>query len=203
VSQADAYIDLHGGEFFEVVPPNIEYFITDDPEVNERIRAFARAFGFPVLWEVPDGSIPEMPAYPGRGSCVLEAGNKGIPAVLCEIGGEGRVEEHLVEQTVSGVLRGLAHLGMIDDAPAGGVSEPTTLVGGHVLFSQRAGIVLSSVAAADQVEEGQLLGRIMDLTGEYVEEFRAPEDGILLNVVTRGIANPGDMLYVLGNLGNR
>jgi predicted deacylase len=59
------------------------------------------------------------------------------------------------------------------------------------------------VAAADQVEEGQLLGRIMDLTGEYVEEFRAPEDGILLNVVTRGIANPGDMLYVLGNLGNR
>jgi predicted deacylase len=200
VSNSDYYIDLHGGEFFEFVFPNIEYFLTGNEDTDEQIRALASAFGFRLLWEVPDGSIPEMPSYPGRGSCVLEACMQGIPAVLCEVGGEGRVETDLVETTVNGLLGALKHLQMIEDAPPASSERLVTLIGGHVLFAQRAGIFLSSVSAGEEVREGQSLGRIMDLTGEYVEEFHAPEDSVLLNLVTRGIANPGDMLFVLGNL---
>ena len=50
------------------------------------------------------------------------------------------------------------------------------------------------------MHEGQLLGRIVDLQGEAVEGLHAPERGVLTNGVTRGIANPGDMLFVLGNV---
>jgi predicted deacylase len=199
VLRADAYVDLHGGEVFESLPPNIEYLVTEDDDVDEKIRALARAFGFPLLWEVPQGSIPEMPGYPGRGSAVMEAALQGIPAVICEVGGEGKLEERFVELTVDGLLRALGHLGMLDVRPAGG-DPPVTLVGGHVLFATRAGLFLSAVGPGDEVREGQVLGRITSLAGDVVEQFKAPEDAVLTNVVTRGVANPGDMLFVMGNL---
>jgi predicted deacylase len=199
ILRADAHIDLHGGEFFEFVPPNIEYLLTGT-DTDERTRELARAFGFRLLWEVPAGSIPEMPGYPGRGSAVFEASLRGVPSVLCEVGGEGRLDPELVELTVAGVMRVLAHYGMLDASLPPG-EEQVTLVGGHVLFAGRAGMFLSSVDPGQTVAAGELLGRIVDLTGAEVERFTAPEDVVLTNVVTRGIANPGDMLFVMGNLG--
>jgi uncharacterized protein len=202
ILRADAYVDLHGGEVFESLPPNIEYLVTENQDVDEKTRELARAFAFRLLWEVPQGSIPEMPAYPGRGSAVMEAGLQGIPSVLCEVGGEGKLEPPFVELTVNGLLRALGHLGMIEDPPPPNSEPSVTLVGGHVLFAGRAGLFLSEVGPGDEVRGGQRLGRIVDLAGEEVELFHAPEDAILTNVVTRGIANPGDMLFVMGNLGS-
>lgn len=200
VRPADAFIDLHGGEFFEFVPPNIEYFVTGQESVDNATRQLASAFGFRLLWEVPQGSIPEMPSYPGRGSCVMEAGVAGIPAVLCEVGGEGRIDRGLVAETVDGVARAMSYLGMIEEPPIATFDAQTTLVGGHVLFAERAGLFLSAVAPGEAVVSGQKLGHLVNLAGDVVQELHAPQAAVLTNVVTRGIANPGDMLFVMGNL---
>lgn len=200
ILRSDAHIDLHGGEFFEFVPPNIEYLLTGRQDVDDRTRDLAKAFGFRFLWEVPQGSIPEMPGYPGRGSAVFEAMMQGIPSVLCEVGGDGRLDESLVEHTVNGLMRVLSHFEMVTEEPPPGDDSHVTLVGGHVLFARRAGLFLSAVEAGEEVRAGQLLGRIIDLTGAEVERLDAPEDAVLTNVVSRGIANPGDMLFVMGNL---
>lgn len=197
---ADAYIDLHGGEFFEFVPPNIEYFVIGRESVDNATRELASAFGFRLLWEVPQGSIPEMPSYPGRGSCVMEAGIAGIPAVLCEVGGEGHIDRGLVAETVQGVVRAMGHLEMIEESATAIPDGQTTLVGGHVLFAERAGLFLSEVAPGEEVVRGQKLGHLVNLAADVVQELHAPQAAILTNVVTRGIANPGDMLFVMGNL---
>jgi predicted deacylase len=59
---------------------------------------------------------------------------------------------------------------------------------------------LTKVEAGDRLTKGQALGHIMNLSGQIIETFEAPQDGILLNMVTLGLANPGDMLYVIGNI---
>lgn len=200
ILQADAYIDLHGGEFFEFVPPNIEYFVTTNAEVDAATRALAAAFGFRLLWAVPQGSIREMPTYPGRGSAVFEAQLNGIPAAYCEVGGEGRVDEELVGLTLDGILRVLGSMQMIEAPPPPTETESVTLVGGHVLFAERAGMFLSSVAPGQEVAAGERLGEIVNLANETVQTLYAPQPAVLLNVVTRGIASSGDMLFVLGNL---
>lgn len=198
VLRSDAYIDLHGGEFFEFVPPNIEYLVTANEEYDAATRQLAAAFGFRLLWEVPHGSIPEMPTYPGRGSAVFEAQLRGIPSVYCEVGGEGRLDKELVQMTVDGVLRVLGSMKMIGTPPAASGVEPVTLVGGNVLFAARAGMFLSSVAPGQDVGAGEQLGVIVNLANEIVQTLQAPHASVLLNVVTRGIASPGDMLFVLG-----
>ncbi len=198
ICQSDYVVDLHGGEFHETLPPNIEILITGDREVDDRTRFLAKAFAFDLIWEVPLGSIPEMPSYPERGSGVLEANKNGIPAAICEVGGEGRIEEPLVELTYRGIVNVMTHLGMVQGEKT--TVTPRILVGGHVLFAKRGGLCLTRTKAGDQVSRDQVLGHTIDLSGEVVETFTSPSDGILMNVVTLGVANPGDMRYVIGNL---
>jgi uncharacterized protein len=196
-AKADYLIDLHGGELSESLYPNIEIKPTGTA-VDERSRFLAQAFGFDYIWEVPKGSIVEMPDYPGRGSGVLEACLMGIPGAICEVGGEGKIEPSLVDFTVQGIKNVMAHLDMIPGEKV--PPDATVLVGGNVLFGERGGLHLSEARAGDRLHEGQKLGELIDLSGDVVQTFIAPHEGILLNKVTLDVVNPGDMLYVIGNV---
>lgn len=198
VSRVNYLVDLHGGELHESLASNIEIMPIGEEKVDQKMRKFAQWFGFDWVWEVPKGSIPEMPNYPGRGSAILEAACLGIPGVLCEVGGEGKIQESQVKEVVQGLRNVMVHLGMWK-----GEKTPLRsrlLRGGHVLFARRGGIFISRAEVGERVDKDQILGQVMDLSGRIVETFRSPSNGILLNKITLGIANPGDMLYVIGNL---
>ncbi|WP_168694334.1 succinylglutamate desuccinylase/aspartoacylase family protein [Sphingomonas flavalba] len=198
IKQADMLIDLHGGELFESLKENIEILTVADDETNRRTREMARAFGFDLIWEVPQGSIPEMPSYPERGNAVMEAMKSGIPAVFCEVGSEGRLEEALVEKTIAGILNVMRTYHML---PGDAVkTNARVLIGGHVLFSSRGGLFLNRAVAGQEVEKGEILGEIVNLKGKTVEEIRSPNHCMVSNTITLAITNPGDMLYVLGNI---
>jgi predicted deacylase len=198
ISRSDYLIDLHGGELHESLMSNIEILPTDDETVNQRTREFAQAFAFDHIWEVPRGSIAELPSYPTDGSAVLEAMKCGIPAVFCEVGSEGRIEEELVDYTVKGVMNAMRYLEML---PGKFIQKkPTILVGGHVLFAGRGGLFLPKCKAGDTLKADQLLGQIISLSGDIVETIRSPANGVLTNIYTLGVVNPGDMLYVIGGL---
>lgn len=64
-----------------------------------------------------------------------------------------------------------------------------------MLLTSRAGFLSSAVAARDEVEPGQILGRIVDLSRDEGARSHAPEHANLTNVVTRVIANPGGMRF--------
>ncbi|MEJ8569133.1 succinylglutamate desuccinylase/aspartoacylase family protein [Elongatibacter sediminis] len=196
-SKADYLIDLHGGELHESLMSNIEILPIGDEETDQRTREFAASFGFDHVWEVPHGSIPEMPSYPARGSAVMECMQSGIPAVYCEVGSEGRLEEPLVDQTVKGILNAMRTLKMLPGRAE--KKTPRTLVGGHVLFAGRGGLFVAKCAAGDTLRKNQIIGQIIDVRGEVVEKIRCPRAGVLTNINTLGVVNPGDMLYVIGN----
>ena len=128
----------------------------------------------------------------------LEAGKSGIPSAVCEVGSEGKLEEDLVDLMFDGIVNVMTHLEMLDREKVPDRSQ--VLVGGHVLFAERAGLFMTKVKAGDSLSKGQTLGHIIDLSGEVIETFKSPKDGVLLNMVTLALANPGDMLYVIANI---
>lgn len=197
VRHADLLVDLHGGELHEWLAANIEILPIGREDIDRRTRELARAFGFDILWEVPYGTIPQMPTYPGRGSVVREAAELGIPGVFCEVGSEGRLEEPLVELTINGLLNVMRTYRMLPGEPIR--KEPEVYSGGNVLFASRAGLFLNYSKPADRLTKGQLLGRVVNLQGETIEEFHAPGAGVMTNTITLGVVNPGDMLYVIGD----
>lgn len=197
VERADYLVDMHGGELHEWLVPNIEILMCGDNDTDNKTREFAKMFGLDLIWELSVGSIPEMPAYPNRGMLVFEAVKKGIPAAYCECGREGKIEENYVNVSYGSIKNLMINLGMLEGVKRSVAHE--ILVGGSVVFSTRGGLFITEVKAGDHLSKNQTLGHIMDLTGKRIEIFRSPVDGVLLNMITLGIANPGDMLYVIGS----
>ncbi len=193
---ADWHVDMHGGELLEDLDFNIEILPIGEP-VDEKTRALARMLLSEKVWEVPQGSIPQMPNYPGRGSAVAEANHLGIPSCFFEIGGEGRLSQDLVDQAKRSLRNMMTCVGMLEGTPVR--TEPKVYSGGNVLFAQYGGLHFINIRSGDLVRKGQELGYTMDWSGEIIHRDICPCDGLMTNMVVHGGVEPGDMLFVIAN----
>lgn len=196
ISIADWHVDMHGGELHEDLTTNVE-ILPIGKRVDEKTRQLARMFMCDKIWEVPQGSIPQMPNYPGRGSAVAEACHLGIPSVLFEIGGEGKLSTERVDQACEALRNAMKSVGLIQGKPV--VKEPVVYSGGNVLFAQRGGLHFIRINSGDLVAKGQELGYTIDWNGDVIHRDICPCDGFMTNMVVHGAVNPGDMLFVIAN----
>ncbi len=196
IALADYHVDMHGGELLEDLDFNIEILPIGEP-VDEKTRALARMFMSEKIWEVPQGTIPQMPNYPGRGSAVAEANHLGIPSCFFEIGGEGRLRREQVDQACRALKNMMMCVGMLEGTPVH--VEPTVYSGGNVLFAQRGGLHYINIKSGDLVHKGQELGYTIDWTGEVIHRDICPCEGLMTNMVVHGGVEPGDMLFVIAN----
>jgi uncharacterized protein len=188
IAPADVLIDLHGGDLVEALEP---FTIYDASPVEEQARALAVAFGLPyVVREDPEGGLAGM-------TCSAAAG-AGIPAIIAEAGGCGRLEEDAVAMLVDGVRNALRSLGMLP-GPASPPRRDMRLVGAFDWLRCRdAGWWEAAVGAGAEVAGGELLGRVKSLHGDVLEEIRAPRDGVVLFLTTSAAVSDDGLLLGLG-----
>ena len=173
VAHADAWLDLHGGDIPEALVP-FSICRAGSGEVDVKSKELALAFGLPYLLTVT------RPIQPAKGSSSYVAGaERGVPSVLAEAGGVGQLQEDAVKLLMDGAHRVMAHLGMIETAPAH-VSAPTVLTRFEWVYARHAGMFYPTVAAGDLVREGQEIGTIGSLFGETLETISAPVTGRIL-----------------------
>ncbi|MBU9738482.1 succinylglutamate desuccinylase/aspartoacylase family protein [Diplocloster agilis] len=196
ISIADWHVDMHGGELHEDLDMNIEILPIGEP-VDEKTRKLARMFMSEKIWEVPQGTIPQMPNYPGRGCAVAEANHRGIPSVFFEIGGEGKLVKEHVDFACDALRNVMKSIGMLEGEPV--VVEPTVYSGGNVLFAQKGGLHFINIKSGDLVYEGQELGYTIDWNGDVIHRDICPCNGLMTNMVVHGGVEPGDMLFVIAN----
>ena len=79
LNRADYYIDCHCGDLPEALDPFTGVSPGPDGVLDERARAMADCF-----------DVPRLIVDPLEGSTIRAAALAGIPAVLIEVGGEGR-----------------------------------------------------------------------------------------------------------------
>lgn len=153
------------------------------------VKAIMKAFGAPVL---VDGEGP-------RGSLRRAATEAGVPTVLFEAGEPGRFERHVVEFGHSGLMRLLAHFGLV-----AGRLEPapfqTLVKKADWVRSDHGGILELFVEPGDLVEKGQALGTIFDPYGRQVDTVQADAQGIVLGVCTTPLVHPGMAVVHIGHL---
>ncbi len=177
IVHADVYIDLHGGDMVEALVP-FSICRMAESDVDRKALENARVFGLPYILTV-DG-----PIQPAKGSMsFVAAAERGIAGFIAEAGGIGQLDEASVQLLLSGCLRVLAHNGMIAASvlPA---PEPTILNAFEWIYSEHGGFFYQSVALNDEVQKGQILGRVGTLYGEIIEEVPSPLTGRVLFVTT-------------------
>ena len=152
LARADYYIDCHCGDLPEALDPFTGVSPGPDDVVDERSRAMADCF-----------DVPRVIVGPLDGSTIRTAALAGIPAVLIEVGGEGRWWQEEADVQREGLRRVAALVGI---PPAVPPRPPLPLFEDAVdVRSDRHGLWYPEVAAGASVAEGTCLGRLEDAAG--------------------------------------
>ena len=180
--QADAYIDMHGGDLDETLEPFTVY-----PAACEKSKALAAAFGIPVAV-----------ASSGAGYTVDAAHKAGTPGILPEMSGNGLWNEETVGRLTDGVRRVMRHIGMVE-GPRPAPPENFKPVTMWVPTAPCKGLWYAAKEPTDLVAEGDLLGEIRDVFGKVLASIRSEKAGFVLYRLTSLSVNQGEALIGVGS----
>lgn len=174
-------IDMHSAAVHRYNLPQIR-IAAESPYLTE----LAMAFGAPI--------IVESPLRPGSMRAI--AAERGVPMLLLEAGEALRFDRYAIDVGVAGVLRVLAHIGMID-APDGleQVEVPVRANRSRWVRAPRGGVSRRIRKSGDIVRAGTLLAVVGGLFGEDGAEIVSPIDGVVIGHATLPVVNQGDALF--------
>lgn len=193
VQRADCAFDLHcasvGGEWvpYTAVPAR------DDCVSEEQYRRtdeLARAFGAELV----------LDGHRSPGSLMSAALEAGAVASMAEFGVANMIDDEGREVGLRGIANLMRHLGMLDGEPER-PSAPTVVTRLHRMSASRGGFLVQHGLLGRRVSAGDPLAQIETLTGEVVEEFIAPADGIVCRRNTMGVVGTGDLVVYVGEVG--
>ena len=188
--KANYILDLHGGDLPEDLSPYSIFSRSGNEEADVKSEQMARYYGAPIIDEV---------SHPA--SLIHQSSLNGIPGIICESGGLGRLLEEDVAVHVRGVRNIMAYLGMSDAKP-----EPPP-EGQRVFKSKKirlgvskGGILRLHVKVGQSVEADQLLGEVVNLQGDKVEELRSPTRAVVRILIPKYVVTSGDKVVFLSQI---
>lgn len=187
ISQADCYVDLHGGDLIEALLPFTIFFRSGNQQVDARSLEMAKIFGIHYL--VASGT---------PGSTIAAASCAGIPSILTESGGQGIWTPEQVADHTNGLQRLMRHLKMIP----GSAPEPApfTLLEQFLwVRSQHEGFWYPQASVGETVRAGQELGHVKDCEGNVLQTGLSPGDGTVLFIVSSLSIHENDPLFAVGS----
>lgn len=195
IESVDYYIDLHTGGTEFAVLPLAGYAMHQDTTVLDAQRRMAKAFNLPTVW----GTAGNLD---GRSLSVARDAN--VPAIYTEYLGSATCNEEGVVAYVDGCLNVMAMLGMLNREPPEcrvvRIVEDPRPNSGHMQVcnpSPMTGCFEPAVTLGDQVQSGELLGTVFDLTGSVRQTVLAQHSGIVLTLRTFPRIHEGESVGVI------
>lgn len=186
LAHSDFYIDLHSaGTGFEM-PLLVGYWSEDS-----RAVAAAEAFGAPILWAHP--TIPD-------GRTVSAAKARGIPFLYTEMRGAGRIHPDDLNCLHTGLDNLLRHLGMLPGLPKPSGPARRLIGDGNIdasILAELRGFLIPRVELLERVEQGRLLGEVVDTLGRTIQEIHAPTSGVVALVHAKPLVQSGEPLFLI------
>lgn len=186
IAGSDVFVDMHCGDMNEALDSFTGIEDTGDATVDGRSRELAEAYGLRYLL-----------IGPSPGTTTTAAAALGIPAVLGEVGGQGRWPREDVELHAAGFRRLLRAAGVIADAPSAPAYRTEVLPSEAWMRATTSGYWHPAVAVGDRVAAGTIVGEVQDAFGTVLERPAAPMDGVVIFLVTSLAMNAGDPLLAL------
>ena len=176
VERSDYGMDFHTAAIRRTNFPNVRADMRD-----ERLAAFARAFGAELLVNAPG------PAGSLRNAAI----RAGCPTLILEAGEVWKSEPTVQEYSLRGMSNCLKFLGMVEGKPG----EPPFRMEADAtrwVRAQYGGFLRFHISPGDIVAKGDLLATNMSLTGRSINVVKAPQSGIVLGMTTLPSVAPGD-----------
>lgn len=195
VARADCLMDLHGGDLVEDLTPFCLCEESGKADVDRRSLDLARLFDLPVI-----GVIHGRPGgWSAGGTLVAAAAARGVPAIIAEVGGQGRLLEEDVERHRHGVMNVLRHMGVVAGWPT--LTTAPTIVSDMIWpQSDVDGIFYPHVKVGERIRAGTVIGTLHDYFGNLIKPVHAPVNGLVMFVTTSPAVMRNGTLMGLGVL---
>lgn len=122
----------------------------------------------------------------------------GVNSITVEVGNPNAFQSTMIQDGTTGVLNVLSRLKMIEDDEENNPGEPVTCLRSYWMYTEVGGVLEVYPELAARVRKGELVARVRDIFGELIEEYRAPEDGIIIGRSTHPVNQTGSRIVHLG-----
>ncbi len=181
VGRSDVGIDLHSAAIHRTNLPQIR--LTPD---NEHLAELGRVFGAPVM----------MYSKLREGSLRMAAEEAGVDVLLYEAGEGLRFDELAARAGVTGILRVMHHLGMLDeDVIPDTDTAPVLCKSSRWYRAPVGGVFRGYLGTGDAVEPGTVLGAVSDPFGDVEEDVICTTEGIIIGRTNMPVVYEGDALF--------
>jgi predicted deacylase len=188
IARADYHIDLHAGDFGEMLLPFAGFPLTGNADFDRRGEALARLFTPKLVNLGPESGPLSMPF---AGGIVRAATRMGVVSILGESDGNGTLDDGDIRIHHDGVTNVMRYLGMIDGEPRV-VGPRLKATDRYFIRATKSGLVRLRVKIGDTVTAGQALAEICDVFGEVVEVVLSPRAGMPGLIWSHKVVNTGD-----------
>jgi predicted deacylase len=209
ITQSDAYLDLHGGDLWELGPLHVSCQRVGVKEVDEKSELLARHFNVELLNFMGDGIDELTETHEDQGlffagikngwTAVGNAALAGVPAVLMEAGGGGTLDRTLVEVEMKGIRNLMRYMGMLEGQPVITVNH-RLCYGMYPMKTKNGGLFFPNFGPGDYVHKGDHLGEMQNLRGEVIGRYTSPINGVVIMVYSTPVRMSGETIISLARV---
>ena len=131
------------------------------------------------------------------------ADEAGKPAITVEICDPAMFQRDPIARTVKGIRRILNHVGMVPSkatSPKSPTKPPILCKRSYWILTERGGMMRCKPKIAEKFNAGDLIATQVNIFGDTIKEYYAPEDGIAIGHCINPIGQTGARILHLGVL---
>lgn len=190
LSQADYFIELHGGDIPEALTPFIMCPLTGIEGIDHKIKDMALAYNIPLIIERKVELTEKL------GSAFVKSALRGVPSILTESGQQGILDLEAAKIHLNGLRNVMITLNMLEGERVND-AERIYLESHGAVRSEWIGMWYPFVKLNDRVRFNQIVGEIRDYFGQVIAEVKSPIDGLITVIRTSPSVALGNVLIEL------
>jgi predicted deacylase len=186
VANADYLIDIHSGGKDSLVTTHAIFY----GSFTEDLEKLTKAVGFRIICGLKGKEL--------AGTLIAVATARGIPSIIIEAGGGGRIEDETKEAVVQAIMNLMKHLGMIKGEAK--MNETCTVLSDMAIIrSKYGGLFESKVGLTSHVSKGTVLAEVRNVFAEKIADVRSTVDGIVVAKRVFPTVSSGDMIFEIAH----
>lgn len=135
---------------------------------------------------------------PSDGTLRGAADDLNIPAITLEVGNPSTYQKRLIRSGIDGVHNVLCHLNMVDDVLVETTNETVICYASKWVYTDKGGLLTVNVDLRQKVSKGEKIAELRNIFGVKIQEYYAPEDGIVIGKSVSPVNQSGGRILHLG-----
>ncbi len=139
---------------------------------------------------------------PNDGTLRGAADELDIPAITLEVGNPNLFQKGMIRDGLTGIYNLLSFLEMID-AEVEEQSDNTIICKkSHWMYTDKGGLLAVHPKVTDLVKKGEIIATLRNIFGDIIEEYKAPQDGVVIGKSVSPVNQTGGRILHLGIIKN-